>query len=80
MTKNAKRVTGRDAIAKVLADGQSHPAGEITAAAVKLVRPAMAGKTPQATLSAFLYTQAKKPDGLVVRTGKGEFQLRPQDN
>lgn len=71
-------VSGRDAVAKVLADGQPRKTAEITSAAVKLVRPPMTGKTPEATLSALLYTQAKRDDGLVILTGKGEFKLRPQ--
>jgi HB1, ASXL, restriction endonuclease HTH domain len=75
----ATRVSGRDAVAKVLADGQERTAKEITSAAVKLVRPAMTGKTPEATLGALLYTQAKKDDGLVERTGKGTFRLRPTE-
>lgn len=75
---SSARVSGRDAVAKVLADGKPRKTKEITAAAVKLVRPAMTGKTPEATLSALLYTQAKRPDGLVVRTKQpGEFKLRP---
>lgn len=81
--KPVKRVTGRDAIAKVLADGQPRPAKEITAAAVKLVRPAMTGKTPEATLGALLYTQAKRADGLVTKTGSGRattFTLRPKES
>ncbi len=61
--KPAKRVSGRDAVAKVLADGKPRKAKEITAAAVKLVKPAMKGKTPEATLASLLYT--------------GEFKLRP---
>jgi hypothetical protein len=77
-SRSTARVTGRQAIAKVLADGQPRPAKEITAAAVKLIRPVSKGKTPEATLGAFLYTQAKKPDGLVEQTGRGEFRLRPE--
>ena len=74
------RVSGREAVAKVLADGKPRPAGEITAAAVKLIRPKPTGKTPEATLGALLYTQAKKPDGFVIRRGEGRkttFRLRP---
>lgn len=72
------RVTGSQAILKVLADGKPRKTKEITSEAVKLVRPKMGGKTPEATLGAWLYTQAKKKDGAVVRTKKpGEFKLRP---
>lgn len=77
--KPERRVSGRQALEKVLADGKPAKVGDITAAAVKLVRPPMKGKTPQATLSAQLYTQAKRPDGLVVRTkNPGEFKLNPK--
>lgn len=75
---STSRVSGRDAILKVMADGKPRKAKDITAEAVKLIRPKPAGKTPEATLSALLYTQAKKPDGIVVRTSKtAEFKLRP---
>jgi len=77
---SAKRVSGRDAVAKVLADGKPQKAKDITAAAVKLVRPKMTGKTPEATLGALLYTEAKKKGGLVVKAGAGRdttFRLRP---
>jgi hypothetical protein len=77
-SKTAKRVTGSQAILHVLADGKPRKAKDITSEAVKLVKPAMAGKTPEATLGAWLYTQAKKPTGAVVRTkNPGEFKLRP---
>jgi hypothetical protein len=72
----AARVTGRDAVRKVLADGQPRKTAEITAAAVKLIRPKPEGKTPEATVSALLYVQAKK-GGFVEATGRGEFRLRP---
>ena len=75
---STKRVTGSQALLHLLADGKPRKVGELTATAVKMVRPAMKGKTPEATLSAWLYTQAKKPGGAVVRTKKpGEFKLRP---
>jgi hypothetical protein len=35
------------------------------------------GKTPQETLSAALYTEAKKPDGAVILVGRGVMKARP---
>jgi hypothetical protein len=74
--KGKTKVTGRQAILQVLADGKPRATKEITAAAAAIATD-MKGKTPEATLGAFLYTQAKKPDGAVVRAGKGKFKLRP---
>jgi len=36
------------------------------------------GRTPGATLSAALYTEAKKPDGAIVLSGRGKVKARPQ--
>jgi len=33
------------------------------------------GKTPGQTIYSVLYAESKKPDGLVVQTGRGEFKL-----
>jgi hypothetical protein len=38
----------------------------------------MKGKTPEATLSAALYTEAKKKDGAVVLVERGVMKARPQ--
>jgi hypothetical protein len=74
-TKTKTRVSGREAIEKVLADGQPRPLREITDEALKLAT-GMNGKTPAATLAAWLYTQAKKSDGVVELVAKGQFRLR----
>jgi ribosomal protein S7 len=76
-TTEKQAITGRQAVARVMADGKPRKAKEITSEAVKLVTN-MTGKTPEATLAALLYTEAKKKNGLVVKTRKkGEFKLRP---
>ena len=36
------------------------------------------GKTPGQTFYSILYAEAKKPDGLVVQTGRGKFKLNPK--
>jgi HB1, ASXL, restriction endonuclease HTH domain len=36
------------------------------------------GATPGQTFYSVLYAEAKKPDGLVVQTGRGEFKLNPK--
>jgi hypothetical protein len=79
MASNNPRVSGSQAILQVLADGKPRKAGDITAAAIPLVKPPLAGKTPHATLAHWLYFEAKKPGGAVVKTrNKGEFKLRPR--
>ena len=75
MTAKPKtKITGREAITIVLADGKPQKSKAICAAAAKLVT--MKGKTPEASLSALLAVQAKKPDGFVIRTAPGTFKLR----
>jgi hypothetical protein len=72
-----KPITARAAIAKVLADGKAQPTKQITAAAAKLAT-GLKGKTPEQSLAALLYVEAKKENGLVIRGAeKGMFQLRP---
>jgi HB1, ASXL, restriction endonuclease HTH domain len=34
------------------------------------------GKTPDATISAMLYTEAKKPDGAIRKAGRGMVEAR----
>jgi restriction system protein len=38
----------------------------------------LASKTPEASISARLYVDAKKADGKVERAGRGAFRLREQ--
>jgi hypothetical protein len=72
-----KGVTAKAAIAQVLADGTPQRTKDITAAAAK-VATALKGKTPEQSLAALLYVEAKKPAGLVMRgPEKGTFMLRP---
>jgi hypothetical protein len=55
------------------------PVKEVVAMA--LADPAvtgMKGKTPWATLSAALYTEAKKKDGAVILVERGVMKARPQ--
>ncbi len=54
------------------------PVKEVVAAA--LADPdviGMKGKTPEATLSAALYTEAKKPNGAVILVERGVMKARP---
>lgn len=36
------------------------------------------GKTPGQVVYSVLYTEAKRDDGLVIQTGRGEFKLNPK--
>ena len=55
------------------------PVKEVVAAALSDPEvTGMKGKTPAATLSAALYTEAKKPDGAVILVGRGMMKARPQ--
>lgn len=70
--------TTKQAIEQVLKgkrNGMRVPA--IIEAAVPLAT-SLKGKTPGQTVYSILYAEAKKPEGLVVQTGRGEFKLNPK--
>ena len=72
------RISGKRAMCMVLAEkGSAMKTKTLAAAALPLIEPPMVGKTPEATLAAMLYTEAKKgKDGLFARTAKpGEFKI-----
>lgn len=72
--------SGKTAAIEVLRrSSKALPVKEVVAAA--LADPevtGMKGKTPAATLSAALYTEAKKPGGAVILVGRGVMKARPQ--
>jgi hypothetical protein len=70
------KLTTKQAIEQVLT-GRRKPmkVRQIIDASVPLT--ALAGKTPGQVVYSILYSENKKPDGLVTRTGKGEFKLNP---
>jgi HB1, ASXL, restriction endonuclease HTH domain len=67
-------MTTKQAIEQVMA-GSRKPmkVRAIIDAAVPL--PNLKGKTPGQVVYSVLYSENKKPDGLVTQTGKGEFRL-----
>jgi hypothetical protein len=74
-----ERVGGKKAMALVLAgnNGKAMKLKALTAAALPLIEPPMKGKTPEATLAAMAYVEAKKgAAGLFAKTTKpGEFKI-----
>jgi HB1, ASXL, restriction endonuclease HTH domain len=75
-TKQAAKLTGREALIQVLrAAGTPLKARALCVEAAKLAK-GLRGRTPEATLSAQLYVEAAKLDGVFVKAGKGEFDLR----
>ena len=78
--KATAKKSGKAAAIEVLQRSRrALPVKEVVAAA--LADPevtGMKGKTPEATLSAALYTEAKKPDGAVILVGRGMMKARPQ--
>jgi hypothetical protein len=50
---------------------------EIIEAGVPLAT-SLTGKTPGQTFYSVLYSEAKREDGLIVQTGRGEFKLNPK--
>jgi hypothetical protein len=70
----AETVTTRIAIERVLAAvNRPMKVREIIDTAVPLTK--LSGKTPGQTVYSVLYAEARKPDGLFERVGKGEFRL-----
>ena len=75
----AEEVGETAAIEVLRRSGKAMPVKEVVAAA--LADPqvtGLQGRTPAATLSAALYTEAKKPDGAIVLAGRGMVKARPQ--
>lgn len=76
MPATAKRITGKAAMVAVLKRAKGPlPAKEIIARALRTKGVALAGKTPEATLSAILATENKK-GGIFERTEPGVYRLR----
>jgi hypothetical protein len=71
-------MTTKQAIEQVLT-GKRKPmrVPEIIAAGVPLAT-SLKGKTPGQVFYSTLYSESKKPDGLVIQTGRGEFKLNPK--
>lgn len=71
-----RKVSGKEALRRVLAKrGEPMRIKELVPAALRLAT-GMKGRTPEATLSAMLAVENKKPDGLFVRTAPGVYGLR----
>ncbi|MGZ4334995.1 MAG: winged helix-turn-helix domain-containing protein [Gaiellaceae bacterium] len=70
----AEKLTTKAAIERVLAAADTPmKVPEIIEGAVPLT--GLSGKTPGQTVYSVLYAEAKKPDGLFARVGKGTFGL-----
>jgi hypothetical protein len=73
MATAKRKKSGKAAAIEVLRrSGKAMAVKEVVAAALADSQvTGLQGRTPAATLSAALYTEAKKPDGAVVRVGRG---------
>lgn len=72
----AKKLTTREAVVAVLTKANGGPLGmpEIIKQALPLT--ALGGKTPGQTVYSVTYGEARKPDGLFVKVGRGQIALR----
>jgi HB1, ASXL, restriction endonuclease HTH domain len=72
----SKKLTTKEAVATVLGKAGGGPLGmpEIIKLAVPMT--ALAGKTPGQLVYSTVYSEAKKPDGLFVKLGRGQIALR----
>ena len=78
--KPKTKKSGKAAAIEVLrSTGKPMPVKEVVEAALSDPEvTGMKGKTPAATLSAALYTEAKKPDGAVTLVKRGMVKARPE--
>jgi hypothetical protein len=72
----AKKLTTKQAIEKVL-DGKRKPMKMRTIIDAAVPLTGLKGKTPGQVVYSVLYSENKRADGLVTRTGTGEFKLNP---
>lgn len=76
-----KTVTAREAMKRVLTRaGQPRPVKTITERAARMKGVTLKGATPEATMTAVLYTDAAKPTGDFIKTGRGMIGLRGRDD
>jgi hypothetical protein len=77
MSTTPARKTTKQAAAEVLRrEGRPLSIEEIADGVLRSEGVRLTGKTPTATISAQLYVEAKKPNGLFELVGKGAFRLR----
>jgi HB1, ASXL, restriction endonuclease HTH domain len=70
-------MTTKEAIEQVLT-GKRKPMRVPTIIEQAVPLTNLTGKTPGQTVNSILYAEAKKDDGIVVQTGRGEFRLDPK--
>lgn len=74
-TPEAKTV--KQAAADILRrEGRELSVAEIADRMLQIENLRLTGKTPKATISAQLYVEAKKPDGIFELVRRGTFRLR----
>jgi hypothetical protein len=79
MNTDLKPKTAKQAAADELrAEGGPLTMDELADRILKSGKVKLSGKTPRATISAQLYVDARKPDGLFELVGRGRFRLRDQ--
>jgi hypothetical protein len=79
MNANPKSKTVKQAAAEILRrEGRPLGISEIADHILRDEAVRLGGKTPKATISGQLYVEAKKPDGMFVKTGRAMIGLREQ--
>jgi Fe2+ or Zn2+ uptake regulation protein len=77
----AKQMTTREAIVSVLSKSDAPmPTSEVIEKTLKAAT-GLKGATPKQTVYSVLYSEARKPTGIVRKTGKGKatkFKLNPK--
>ena len=70
-------MTTKQAIEKVLT-GKRNAMTVVAIAEAGIPLAELKGATPKQTFYTVLYSEAKKPDGLVVKVDRGTFRLNPK--
>jgi hypothetical protein len=74
---SARKLTGKQVAIDVLRrERRAMTADEITEHVLRTEGVNLTGKTPNRTIGAQLYVEAKKPEGVVELVGRGTFRLR----
>jgi len=75
-TMAGKKLTTREAVVAVLKRANGGPLGMPEIIKQALPMTALGGKTPGQTVYSVTYGEARKPDGLFVKVGRGQIALR----
>lgn len=78
MSASTKKTTKQAAAEVLRREGRPLTTAEIVERVMQTEGIRLSGKTPAASISAQLYVEAKRPNGIFELVGRGTFRLREQ--